>query len=40
MLSNVEGFSEIRYCHQTLHEYILQAVECIENKYIEATFNS
>ena len=35
-----EGFSKIRYCHEMLHEYILHAVECIENMYIEATFNS
>ena len=38
--SNVEGFSKIRYYHDTLHEYILYAVKCIENKYIEANFNS
>ena len=38
--SNVEGYSKIKYCHEKLHEYILHAVECIENKYIEVTFNS
>ena len=37
---NVEGFSKIKYCHEKLHEHILHAVECIGNKYIEATFNS
>ena len=37
---NVVGFSKIKYCHEKLHEYILYAVECIENKYIDATFNS
>ena len=31
---------KIKYCHEKLHEYILHAVECIENKYIDATFNS
>ena len=30
----------MRYCQGKLQKDILHTVECIENKYVEATFNS